>query len=241
MLDLEPQIPYNIYRSIKNINSLCTNPFNPKTFHEKVEIWKEEYDKINNLRIALKLNASYSKLSNEVYKIGLGLTNLFSDIFIFDFVALKDQIYKELDINNREFSQNKGEILTTHIIDNASSEDKQEIEKIRKKYEDSEAGKAIRKAYQDSEAGKAQQKAYQDSEAGKAIRKAYQQSDVRKAQQKAYQDSEAGKAQKRAYYQKCKAIKQANIDQELQLSENESHDVFNTASIKQEIRTINNA
>ena len=99
MLDLEPQIAYNIYRSIKNINSHCTNPFNPKTFHEKVEIWKEEYDKINNLRIALKLNASYSKLSNEVYKIGLGLTNLFSDIFIFDFAPLKDIILNELDIN----------------------------------------------------------------------------------------------------------------------------------------------
>jgi hypothetical protein len=45
-------------------------------------------------------------------------------------------IIQELEKNNTEFLQNKGEILTTHIIDNVSSEDKQEIEKIRKKYED---------------------------------------------------------------------------------------------------------
>ena len=65
------------------------------------------------------------------------------------------------------------------------------------------------------------QKAYENSEAGKAKKKAYRQSDTGQSQQKAYQDSEAGKAVKRAYYQKCKAIKQANINQ----SENGSTEI----------------
>ena len=82
------------------------------------------------------ISKEYFKLKDTYKNTIYDISETQKDLDVEKYKQFLQFMIHELDKNNTEFSQNKGEILTTHIIDNATSEDKQEIEKIRKKYED---------------------------------------------------------------------------------------------------------